>query len=171
LAQELSDIEEHLGRNTSRYYDILAEVGQGGWNPTNDARPWVRFCLEAHYVQAESVLRRLGESGRMWTQVEELRIARRLPERTMAALFDAVLGLRVRNASYRAQLRGWNEEISNQTATTDLRAMVNAGLLRARGRNRGAFYEADDQLVHIRTGARAARRPIDTSRLFTPSAN
>jgi Fic family protein len=168
LAQELSSIEEYLGRNTARYYELLAQVGQGSWNPGNDALPWIRFCLEAHYVQAESVLRRLHESGQMWTEVEELRTAAGLSERTAAALFDATIGLRVRNASYRAQLRGWDEPISNQVATTDLRAMVNAGLLVARGRNRGAFYEAAPPLLQIRATVRASRRPIDTLRLFDP---
>lgn len=168
LAQELSSIEEYLGRNTSRYYAVLGEVGQGAWSPTNDARPWVRFCLEAHYVQAESVLRRLRESAWMWGRVEELRETNRLPERTTAALFDAVIGLRVRNAGYRALLRGWSEDVSNQSATTDLRAMVNAGLLKAHGRNRGAYYKAAEPLIQIRTQARQARRRIDTSRLFQP---
>ncbi len=171
LAQELSSIEEYLGRNTSRYYEVLAETGRGSWSPDNDARPWVRFCLEAHYVQAESVLRRLSESAQMWGDVEKLREASQLPERVTAALFDATIGLRVRNASYRAQLRGWDEEISNQVATTDLRAMVNAGLLRSHGKNRGAFYSAAEPLVQVRTQARRARQPIDTSRLFDSTAN
>jgi Fic family protein len=169
LAQELISIEEYLGRNTSRYYQVLAEVGRGEWSPGNDARPWLRFCLEAHYVQAESVLRRLRESAEMWGRIEDLRLAGRLPERATAALFDAALGLRIRNSSYRAQLRGWGEDISNQVATTDLRAMVNAGLLRPHGRNRGAYYDAAQPLAQIRTEARAGRQKIDTSRLFDPS--
>ncbi len=168
LTPELSSIEEYLGRNTSRYYAVLAEVGQGSWSPSGDARPWVRFCLEAHYVQAESVLRRIRESGQMWTEIEPLREAKGLPERVTAALFDATIGLQVRNSGYRALLRGWGEEISNQVATTDLRAMVNAGLLRAHGRNRGAYYDADEPLRLVGASARKARTPIDTSRLFDP---
>jgi Fic family protein len=169
LAQELISIEEYLGRNTSRYYEILSKVGQGEWNPRNDARSWVRFCLEAHYVQAESVLRRLDESARMWIAVEQLRESAHLPERTTAALLEATFGLRVRNSSYRAQLRNWEEEVSNQLATSDLRSMVNAGLLRPHGKNRGAYYEAADPLIKVRTTARQARHPIDTSRLFDPT--
>lgn len=170
LAQELSSIEEYLGRNTARYYAVLAEVGQGSWRPSGDARPWVRFCLEAHYVQAESVLRRIRESGQMWTEIETLREAQGLPERVTAALFDATIGLQVRNSGYRALLRGWGEEISNQVATSDLRAMVNAGLLRAHGRNRGAYYDAAEPLQTVRGSARESRTPIDTSTLFDPSA-
>jgi Fic family protein len=166
LAQELSSIEEYLGRNTEAYYRILAQVGEGAWNPSNDALPWVRFCLEAHYVQAESVVRRIRESSEIWIEVEKLRRENRLPERVTAALFDAAIGLRVRNSSYRSLLRDWDEEISNQVATTDLRSMVNAGLLRAHGKNRGAYYDAGNPLSGIRNQVRGARRPIDTSTLF-----
>src|SRR5687767_8009543 len=45
VAPVFSSIEEYLGRNTQAYYDVLAEVGQGAWNPERDARPWLRFCL------------------------------------------------------------------------------------------------------------------------------
>lgn len=168
LAPELSSIEEYLGRSTARYYAVLAEVGRGRWNPAGDARPWVRFCLEAHYVQAASVLRRINESGRLWSAIEELRAARGLPERVTAALFDAAIGLQVRNAGYRALLRSWGEEVSHQTATTDLRAMVNTGLLRAHGRNRGAFYDAGAPLRQVGAEVRRGRTPIDTSHLFEP---
>ncbi|MDQ3275765.1 MAG: Fic family protein [Actinomycetota bacterium] len=171
LTQEFSSIEEYLGRNTARYYDVLACIGQGSWNPERDAREWVRFCLEAHYVQAESILRRLRESSQMWNDVEGLRTANGLSERTTAALFDAAIGLRVRNSGYRALLRRWGEQVSNQVATTDLRAMVNAGLLRAHGRNRGAYYDAAEPLINVRARARAARQQIDTSSLFSTEAD
>lgn len=168
LTPELCSIEEYLGRNTQRYYDVLAEVGRGSWNPDGDARAWVRFCLEAHYVQAASVIRRLDESARIWTEIELLRDAAGLGERTIAALFDAAIGLQVRNAGYRSQLRGWDELISNQTATADLRAMVGAGLLQQRGKNRGAYYVAGEQLHAVRIAAQKERLPIDTSGLFDP---
>lgn len=171
LGQELCSIEEYLGRNTSTYYSVLANVGQGEWNPSNDARPWIRFSLEAHYVQAESVLRRIRESGQMWTDIENLREEHGLPERATAALLDATMGLRVRNSSYRAVLRGWGEPTSLQLATTDLRAMVKAGLLNAHGRNRGAYYNAAEPLRAIRRRARGSRQPIDTSLLFDPSSS
>jgi hypothetical protein len=105
----------------------------------------------------------------MWTEIESLREQAKLSERVTAALLDAAIGLRVKNSSYRAQLRGWGEEISNQVATTDLRAMVNAGLLASHGRNRGAYYDAAEPLLRVRAAARASRSPIDTSTLFDPT--
>jgi Fic family protein len=37
VAPVFFSIEEFLGRNTQTYYDVLGEVGEGAWNPQNDA--------------------------------------------------------------------------------------------------------------------------------------
>lgn len=166
LAPEFCSIEEYLGRNTDSYYRILGEVGRGKWNPETDALPWVRYCIEAHWIQGVSVLRRVRESESIWSQLNTQTKQHGLPERTLAALFDAAIGLRVRNASYRALLDGWDEGISNQVATTDLRAMVNAGLLKQEGRKRGTYYTAGDPIREIVSSARANRTRIDASSLF-----
>lgn len=172
LAPEWCSIEEYLGVNTQQYYALLDQVGQGAWNPQNDARPWVRFCLEAHYIQAMSVLRRVRESEKIWTELEGLREKKRgLPERSIQALFDATLGLKVRNASYRSVLKRFaNEEVSNQVATSDLRALVGAGFLEQHGKKRGTYYLAASPLVEIRKRVRGVRQPLDASSLFVAPA-
>jgi Fic family protein len=167
LEPEFCSIEEYLGANTASYYQVLAQVGRGRWSPDGDARPWVRYCLQAHFIQASSVLRRVKESEWMWVRIDELRERHRLPERTMAALYDATVGLSVRNASYRATLRtSWDREISNQLATGDLRAMARTGLLEQHGAKRGAYYRAGKPLLEIHTQARSERTPIDADALF-----
>lgn len=172
LAPAWCSIEEYLGANTQRYYDVLAKVGEGEWSPENDARLWVRFCLEAHYIQAMSVLRRVRESERMWSDLEALLESRRdLPERSIQGLFDATLGLRVRNASYRSVLKRFGaEEVSHQVATSDLRALVEAGLLKQHGKKRGTYYVAAEPLNEIRIRARERRQPLDASSLFVAEA-
>lgn len=172
LAPEWCSIEEYLGVNTQDYYAVLGQVGQGTWNPQNDARPWVRFCLQAHYIQAMSVLRRVRESEKIWTELEALMAKKeKLPGRSIQALFDATLGLRVRNASYRSILKRFEkEEISNQVATSDLRVLVEAGLLEQRGKKRGTFYVAGPTLTEIRERVRGGRQPIDASSLFVTAA-
>ncbi len=170
LVKEFCSIEEYLGSNTDSYYRILARVGQGRWSPHSDARPWVRYCLEAHYIQAESVLRRIRESEAMWREIETLRQQQRLPERAMPALFDAAIQLRVRNSSYRASLVDWAEPVSAQVATDDLRAMVDAGLLDRQGSKRGTFYVAGPPLQEIRERVRADRRPLTAASLFDIAA-
>jgi hypothetical protein len=128
--------------------------------------------LQAHYIQALSVLRRVRESEAMWTELEQIVGSKRgLPERSMQALFDATLGLRVRNSSYRSALeRLESEQISNQVATNDLRSMVQAGLLEQNGKKRGTFYVAAPPLVEIRERIKAQRKPLDASSLFVATA-
>ncbi len=169
LAPELCSVEEYLGRNTDTYYAILAKVGQGLWRPDSDARPWVRYCLTAHYIQALSVLRRIRESEQIWAELDEIRKGSHLPGRAMAALFDAAIGLRIRNGSYRTHLRGWDEQISNQVATTDLRAMVQSRLLIQHGQKRGTYYTAAPRLSEITAKVRGGRNAFDASKLFEVS--
>lgn len=166
LAPQFSSIEEYLGRNTQFYYDVLRRVGSDTWHPERDARPWVRYCLQAHFIQAASVLRRLEESAEIWQRLEALCQRERLPVRTASALFDATLGLKVRNSSYRTALKMWDEEISNQGATDDLRAMVQAGLLERHGARRGTFYVAADPLRSIGEEVRRSRTPLNVDSLF-----
>ena len=169
LAQELCSIEEYLGRNTDAYYQNLADVGRGRWRPEGDALPWVRFCLTAHYIQALSVLRRIRESEQLWLKLDELRQRHRLQERTLAALYDAAIGLRVRNTTYRTILRNqWQEDISSQVATLDLRAMVKAGLLNVHGSKRTTTYTAGEDVALAAAGVRHDRQPISADELFTP---
>ena len=167
LAPQFSSIEEYLGRNTQSYYKVLQEVGAESWHPEGDARPWIRYCLEAHFIQASSVLRRVKESEEIWTRLEAVCAEKRLSQRMLSALFDATVGLRVRNASYRAALKMWDEEIANQGATDDLRAMVNKGLLERFGARRGTYYQAADPLKAIWADVRKNRKPINAGSLFS----
>lgn len=166
LEPQFSSIEEYLGRNTEGYYNILGQVGHGRWSPETDAHPWVRYCLEAHYIQASSVLRRVQESETLWSRLDKTRGTNGLPERTISALFDAAIGLRIRNSSYRFTLRSYDEEISNQLATGDLRAMVQAGLLDQRGAKRGTYYVAAEPLKKIASEVRGKRKEISARSLF-----
>ncbi len=167
LSPEWMSIEEYLGANTQAYYDILAQVGKGAWHPDGDAGPWVRFCLQAHYAQAELVLRRVRESERLWVAIDDLREARGLPERVVSTLFDAATGLRVRNASHRRNVE-LNElaEISHQVATNDLGAMVKAKLLTKRGTKRGTYYEATEEVAAVAERIREAHPETGADSLF-----
>ena len=61
LAPEFCSIEEYLGGHRQDYYDVLATVAEGSWQPERDTQPWVRFCLTAHHRQATRLLRRTRE--------------------------------------------------------------------------------------------------------------
>ena len=144
LEPTFCSIEEYLGRHTDDYYRVLAEVGKGSYHPENDAAPWIRFNLTAHYRQAATLVRRSRMLQRLWDQLE-IEIKRRgLPDRAITALADAAAGLRVRNPIYRSQV-----DISENLATRDLKMLVDAGLLIAKGEKRGRDYVGSETILQI----------------------
>ncbi len=163
-----SSIEEFLGRNTQTYYEVLGDVGQGTWQPGNDARPWVRFCLRAHFLQARTLLQRREEIEALWLACFDLTEKMGLPERCTAALMDAAYGFRVRRRSYQnaANLSG-GEQVPDVTASRDLKAMVQKGLLEPVGERRSRHYLASDELRSIREEIRARRAPREERDPFT----
>jgi Fic family protein len=155
-----SSIEEFLGRNTQTYYEVLGDVGQGSWQPGNNARDWVRFCLRAHFLQARTLLQRREEIESVWLACFDLVEKHKLPERCTAALMDAAYGFRVRRRSYQNAARiSWAEEIRDVTASRDLKAMVQNGLLVPVGERRNRHYLATEELKDIREKIRARRAP------------
>jgi Fic family protein len=137
LSRDFCSIEEYLGRNRQAYYDVLAQVGAGGWRPERDARPWVRFCLTAHFRQASTLMRRARVMARLWDIVEYEAKRLRLPDRVVVAMAEAGLKLKVRNATYRKAV-----DISENLASRDLKLLVDAGMLVPKGDRRGRYYEA-----------------------------
>ncbi|HEY7582735.1 MAG TPA: Fic family protein [Acidimicrobiia bacterium] len=156
IAPQFSSIEEYLGRYSRDYYSILAEVGGGKWQPERDARPWVRFCLTAHFRQATTVLRRAKEAEKLWELLDAEVRRERLPERMVLALFDAALGYATRNATYRKAA-----ELSSQVASRDLLTLCDAGLLEPHGEKRGRYYLATDRTRTLRKKAQEARPPLE----------
>jgi Fic family protein len=159
-APVFSSVEEYLGRNTQAYYDVLAQVGQGGWHPENDPRPWIRFCLTAHYRQAQTHLRRIDEAETLWSACSELLATRDLPERCISALYDAAHGFRLRNATYRALVaQTMDERVAPLTASRDLNALVRAQLLIPVGEGRGRYYTGSPDVKRLRDRIRGSRPP------------
>ncbi|GGK00493.1 hypothetical protein GCM10010123_33000 [Pilimelia anulata] len=155
LAPEFSSIEEWLGRNTQAYYAVLADVGAGVWSPARDTTAWVRFNLMAHHMQAQTVLRRVDEAARIWIELETVVRAERLPERSIHALYPATLGLKVRRPVYEK-----DAEIEVGTANRDMRMMVAAGLLQARGETRGRYYVGASGLRDVQAAIIGGRAPV-----------
>lgn len=159
-APVFSSIEEYIGRNTPGYYAVLAEVGQGGWHPERDARPWIKYCLTAHYHQAKTHLRRIQEIEQVYSACAELASAHQLPERVVGGLAEASFGIRLRNASYRRIVQITDgDEITTLTASRDLKALLDAGLLEAHGNNRARYYVSGAELRDRWDRVRATRPP------------
>jgi Fic family protein len=152
---EFSSIEEWLGANTDDYYSVLAHTGHGSWRPRDDAHLWLTFNLRAHHMQAQTVARRVEDAGRTWTELDQLTSEHGLPERAIEAMFDAVLGYRVRRGGYLKRA-----DVTEQTATRDLASLAEAGILTAHGNGRGRFYTAGAPLKLIQEAIRTRRTPL-----------
>jgi Fic family protein len=164
LSPVFCSIEEWLGRNTQAYYAILSDVGKGAWNPGNDALPWVRFCLRAHYQQGATLIRRNKEIGDVWEAISKLVESYQLPSRTELALMDAAFGFSVRNGPYRTE-----HEISDVVASRDLKKLCDVDLLVPVGEKRGRFYKATKKLEEIRARYRYNKKLADPYELAMAS--
>ena len=145
VAPAFSSIEEYIDHNQRAYHDVLAEVGGGGWRPERNAKPWVRFCLRAHYRQAQTLLRRTREMERVHAELAELVETCGFPDRTVLALLQAAFGIRFRNTSYRV-----SADVSQNLASRDLKALVDAKLLVPEGNRRSRSYSASPMVAEIR---------------------
>lgn len=152
---QFSSIEEYLGTNRPAYYDSLAEVFAGRSNRRVDAHPWIRFVLVAHYRQSLTLRRRVGEAERLWEAIDEERRGSGLRERSMGSLHSAAMGLRVRRPRH-IEYTG----VSDRVATSDLKEMVDSGLLNAVGERRGRHYMASARLRRVHSRIQEARTPI-----------
>jgi hypothetical protein len=90
------------------------------------------------------MLRRIKETERLWHRLDEEATRAHLPERVVVALFDAAMGFRVRNATYRHMA-----DTSEQVASRDLKLLVDAGLLLPTGQGRGRHYVGSRELRSI----------------------
>ena len=154
LDPEFCSIEEYTGWARQKYYDSLAAVGSKTWNPSGDARPFVRFCLVAHLFQAKRMMRHATRMGQIWLEAEREIQKRRLPERLTFALADAAFLDKIRNASYRR-----SAGIDERRASKDLKLLVDQGLLIPAGERRGRSYKAGPLVEEIRNRVRAAYPP------------
>ena len=147
-----SSIEEWLGNNTQAYYNVLAEVGQGSWHPENDARPWLRFCLRAHYQQAATIIRRFDEYDRLFRIIRDIVAQERIDQRSELLLFDCALGRRLTNARYQK-----DADVSSFIAGRDLKVLSDKGLINPHGEKRGRYYTAGKPLLEARQRTRTRR--------------
>jgi Fic family protein len=155
LAPEFISIEEYLGSNTLAYYATLQAVQGGSFQPERDATPFVRFCVEAHVVQARRRLRQVAEAGARWAYLERLVEQRRWPDRLVIALEQSLFQVADR-ATYAAEA-----DVSAPTASSDLRRLLDAGLISQQGKGAATSYVASEQLAGDVRGHidRATSRP------------
>lgn len=143
LPPEFGSIEPYLAASTSSYYGILESVQGGSYDPIRDALPWVKFCLEAHIEQARSRIDMLAAAATRWSALEDLATHRGWPERIVIAMEQAMT-VGTDRSSYVNEA-----EVSEPTASIDLRRLVDAGLITPAGAGRSTRYHATDELKRI----------------------
>ncbi|MGH8905755.1 MAG: Fic family protein [Egibacteraceae bacterium] len=156
LAPEFSSIEEWLGmsmQHTSQYYAALNRTNGGEYRPERDAYGWVRFCLQAHHLQAQLVAQRVTITARIWDAASQLAESRNLHERMVTALYSAAGG-HLRRATYEN-----DEGLSRDQAIRDLSLLVQLGLISPAGRGNQRHYTAGTDL---RDRTEAIRREIES---------
>ena len=155
-----SSVEEYLGRNTDDYYAVLSEVGRGSRQPHNSARPWTRFMLRAHYRQAWTLQRRVHETEQLYDGLSQAVTERGVPSRSIGALADAARGRRIQRSIYARLVEITDgEPISDLSASRDLKALTDAGLLDAAGAGRGRTYRGARALRSLWDDVRSSRPP------------
>jgi Fic family protein len=137
---EFFSIEEYLGGHTQEYYAALRATQGGSYQPQRDATGWVEFCLKAHLAQARQRLAQVERAAARWQRLEDLAARRGWPDRLVIALEQSLLGGTDRG-KYAAEAN-----VSPATASADFRRLLDADLVRQRGRGRNINYAASDAL-------------------------
>jgi Fic family protein len=140
LAPEFASIEEYLGENTPAYYEQLQRTHGRTYDPARDASDWVAFCVRAHLDQARRRLAQVQEAATRWGQLERLANERGWPDRFVIALEQSLFGACDRTSYAR------EADVSAGTASSDLRRMVEAGLLLQTGQGPATRYAPSDAL-------------------------
>jgi Fic family protein len=140
-APEFFSIEEYLSDHTQEYYAALRAAQGGSYQPDRDASKWVSFCVVAHLAQARQRLTQIKEAASRWASLEELVAARGWPDRLVIALEQSLAGGTDRGKY------GEEADVSPATASADFRRLLDAGLVRQRGRGRNISYLASERLL------------------------
>lgn len=158
LSPEFGSIEEYLASHTPQYYAVLQEVQGGRYQPTRDATPWIRFCIDAHLDQARQRLRQVETASARWRYLERLVNERGWPDRLVIALEQSLIG----GADRRSY--GTEADVSPATASGDFRRLLDAGLVSQRGRGPTTRYHASEKLrADIKDAVEDHRDWIDPS--------
>jgi hypothetical protein len=114
------------------------------WEPeAADAQHWIRFCLRAHHLQAQTVQRRVDRAAMLWGALEAVVVEHELDERMVSGLYAAAVG-ELRRATYAR-----DEGLTRDQSVRDLQRLRQRGLIRSVGHARTQRYVADGEVAEI----------------------
>lgn len=142
-ATEQGAVQERFRRDPGRYHAVLNEVLGSRYQPTRSAAPWLAFCIDAHLTLARERLALLERSTQRWSTLQGVVATRGLPSRLAHAL-EQSLDAGIDRASYAA-----TTGVAVATASTDLRRVMDAGLVERVGQARDTHYVASEALRQL----------------------
>lgn len=140
LAPEFGSIEPFLAKNTPAYYTALMKVQKGTFSPERDPSSWIEFCVDAHIEQARERMKLIENAATRWARLEAIVEKRGWEDRLVIAL-EQTLGAGTDRARYASEA-----DVSNATASSDLRRLLDAGLINQVGKGRSTTYEPAPKL-------------------------
>ena len=164
ISPVFTSIEAYLGQNVGAYYGALTDTAAGSWSPGRSARPWIEFCLTAHYRQAAGLRRRIDRFEALWDRCEQT-AARCASARSVTSTRSCTRhkGWSLNRSRYMSIVRSASgEQISEAMATRDLAAMACSRPARTGGREAGPPLPAVG--VAQSPGARDSRHATGTAR-------
>ncbi len=132
---EADGVVEWLGDHPDEYRRALVAGGAGAWPPGGDAHPWVVLVLRAHHLHAQALRGRWYRAAQAYADLDGVVAEHRLPARVVDPLYTVLLGFRLRRATYVA-----TTGTDLRTASRDVKAMTDVGLLVAVGETKGRHY-------------------------------
>jgi Fic family protein len=135
-------IDDYSARFSHGYWTAVNQVRGDSFNSDAATMPFVQWALRAYRWQTERVISRAADLADRWARCSGLVTERNLPRRVAPALFNASVGVRISNQTYRVVA-----PVSPPTAVSDLRALVQAQLLENRGSGRETHYVATTELL------------------------
>ena len=116
--------------------------------------------LRAHYRQAWTLQRRIHETEQLYDGLAQTIADRGVPSRSIGALADAARGRRLQRSIYMKLVEITDgDPISDLSASRDLKALTDAGLLDAAGAGRGRTYHGSPELRALWADVRSSRPP------------
>jgi len=148
---EFTNLEEWWGDHQRSYYRAFECLGSD-WRPRANVTTFVAVHVRAQRRQVSALTERLAVERHVWTALEDITAEDvGLRPRAAEALFDAFLGRSITNRYYRGIV-----DASVATATNDLGALQEAGLLEAVGAGRSRSYVGTFRLIALVAAAAGA---------------
>ena len=133
--RKLLSLESNLLNIKDDYFASIRQTLGKAFSLDYDATPWLEFSVTLLEISSNSLVSRLTDWHRMMQQAHEMWATKGWPQRFADAYAFAFQSGQITRSDY-VDITG----VSMATASRDLAALVDAGVLIAEGKTRSRFY-------------------------------